>query len=686
MAAATYDLVADFAGGPLNQDALFDGPSTSPGWLVCVVRVGIPLSYSRSKRASVDDGDKSAVAKVRGPNLLIASDCVSLSVQGAKASHTKSLTAELIQTDHNYLVEILPGDWVLAWMVSHQDQLTDLIAKVKKADPSDPCNTANSGLKFVGRVDSVRKRMRRDSQSGKRTSSVTVAATGFHALDTSFFYDPSLSEADLQNSIGDWLAKMGVEISAVFQADINDEQTANTRPMISAMIDILVGKGIGSGINGGLPSQVQSVTGAGSTKEAPYSYAIPRAVGALLGNTHASKPGGVLSYADILHTLMGVQSYSQKSSNPADASIFLPDVQGGAGAGAATSNRMYTGQELLGVYLPTGPSFANTPLWSILQQYLNPHINEMYTAMRVNLAGLIVPTVVVRQIPFTTNAFVTTSHHQRENTLFGPPTQNDVYPTETVDVTNSINVTRFLDLPRWRLHGALVAGDVDLGRSDATRFNFVHLLGQNSVETPEGQVDNSYQLAENPPVRDDIDLQRSGLRPYLAQVACRVKSQIGQTPRLWNDLIADRVIGSQYTLNGSLSAIGIQAPIAEGDNLEFDRIVYHIESIAHRCRVSQDGKRSFITTMTLSNGMEAGAPDHSDFPYYPGFSPDSLRAYDPGISIDDRLDRGDPPLDKGDLVVTNKDGSVPPGPESPSKPMTAADASKLDFSITDKVQ
>ena len=183
-------------------------------------------------------------------------------------------------------------------------------------------------------------------------------------------------------------------------------------------------------------------------------------------------------------------------------------------------------------------------------------------------------------------------------------------------------------------------------------------------------------------MRDDVDLQRSGLRPYIKQVACRIKSQIGLTPKIWMALVADWLIGSQYTLNGTLTSVGIQAPVAEGDNLEFDGVVYHIESVSHRCAVVGSGQKSFVTSFALSNGMLAGAPDHSDFPYYPGFNPEDLRTLDPGLSIEDRYDRGEAPVDKGDLVLPDVNGNGPPAPADPDDQVLG---NQPVFTIDDKV-
>jgi hypothetical protein len=58
-------------------------------------------------------------------------------------------------------------------------------------------------------------------------------------------------------------------------------------------------------------------------------------------------------------------------------------------------------------------------------------------------------------------------------------------------------------------------------------------------------------------------------------------------------------------LNGTCSTVGIAAPIVPGDNLEYDGVVYHIESVSHSCSVSPNGVRHFITQLSLTHGCNA---------------------------------------------------------------------------------
>jgi hypothetical protein len=534
-------------------------------------------------------------------------------------------------------------------MVNDATAFDNLLARIHAADPSKPCNHFNDGLKFVGRVDSIRKRQHLDRSTGIKTVSISLNAVGFRELDTQFFYDQNLADSDaLSGSLGSWLAKIGLDLEKLFEVDIRKGQKNNSRALITSLVDLIVGKGISKNVNqansalqaqnSGVGGSLQAGTGAGatSTGEAAFAYLVPRVVGALLGISGPSKSGGIMSYADILTTLMGVQTYSDSGSTAEPAGVFMPKVDS-----ASTKARLFTGDELLGTFIPVMPEFTNRPLWSVLQQFLNPAVNEMYTALRVNSAGVVMPTMVVRQIPFTTEVYHT------------PEIAGPLLPGEQRE--ESFKVTRFLTLPRWRVHPTMI-NDVDIGRSDATRINFVHVYGQDANSAQ--QVSITEQLVQNPPVRDDVDIQRSGLRSYMTTIACATRDQVGRAPTAWISLIADRYIGSQYTFNGTLSSVGIQAPIAEGDNLEWDSIVYHIESVSHHCGIDGNGNKSFTTTLTVTNGMRSdGTTDTGNgnrgsgtgsTPIYAGLLPTDLLTYDPGVTVDDVFDRTDPDTARAD--------------------------------------
>lgn len=633
MATPTYELLKDFNGvsgeGYLSIDA---------HWAVAVVRLGHPLSFSRAKLAS-DTTDLTQTAMLRAQKpFVITGDCINLTVSSSKASHTKSLSAVLKQTNYNYLVELLPGDWILAWMVNNQDSFSDLLKRINKADASDPCNKAQDGLKFVGRIHSIRKIMSVNAGTGVKTCEYQIQGVGFSELDTTIFYDHSLATRDqVQQDIGTWLSRIGRNIEELYASDQRTGiQDNNVNVLIPTLIDVIVGKGLAKETNVTIAAgptgqeKAQQTAGGGADKSAPNAYVIPTVVGALLGRSQSDASKPVLSYCDILTLLQGVQDYSDEKS-------FVPDLDDSK----TTAQRLVTKTPMLGTFLPFMPEFTNRPLWGVLQQFLNPAINEIYTCLRTNSVGLVVPTIVLRQIPFTTDVFDTSANYVKSR--IGSTNQTSL-------PSGDLPFTRFLDLPRWKLDGTMIHS-VNIGRSDATRVNFVHVYGA-CLQQKAHNVPIGAQIVFNPPIRDDLDIQRSGVHPYMTTINCAVQDETDGTPGLWMALVADFLMGSQYTLNGTIQCALIQSAIPEGDNLEWDEVVYHIESITHSCSVDPQGNKSATSTLTLTNGMRSegnttrfsdtpegaqgsGAPGSSnDFPIYPGIVGADQTSTDPGHSID----------------------------------------------------
>lgn len=595
MSAGVYSVLQDFGDGADPTDL-----SSDPYWVVAVMRLGLPLSFSRAQMASVTkDLTQGALLRAEAP-LVITDDCVQGQISGQKGGHTKSMNLSLKQTDVNYLVELQPGDWTMCWLVNNRAARDSLLSRIARGEA---CNKFDDGLKFVGRIHNIRKLGDTDPGSGTKTAAYSVQAVGFSELDTQFFYDNSLASKDvLARDYGQWLTRIGIEVEALFGQIDQDVQKDNINRIIPTLLDLIVGRG---------PSKQSSIivdaATAGQTvqadpsnlKEAPYSYVIPVMVAKLLGKTasDASKPASVLGYSDILELVQGVQNYSNRSGSQ----VFTPDL-----SSDSTPQRRITPTPMSGTFLPFFPEFTNKPLWSVFQQYLNPTINEMYTALRVNSDGNVVPTIVLRQIPFTTNAF---------------------QPSDS-----TIRFTRFLSLPRWQLPPVMVQR-YDIGRSDATRINFVHVYGSSSYQT--NAVAIQEQMVNSPPVKDDVDIIRSGLRPYMTTVECWVDDTVGKVQGDWMKLIADWTMGSHLTLNGSIESFGVQSPICEGDNLEFDGVVFHIEGVSHSFGIStESGDKHWRTSLSVTNGMRADTDDNTDFPIYPGFDAADNTAFDPGLSLD----------------------------------------------------
>jgi hypothetical protein len=555
---ATYDLLRDFSH---SEDGVI---SATPSWVVAVVSFAKAITFSRDKLKELkgnaentdvsQDMDPGENARSRG-TLIISSDCIQLTSQTTKSSHTSTLSATLLKGEVNYMSEILPGDWIFAWMTNSQEDTKRIVEKIQNGQP---CNTFGSGLKFVGRVQSVRESTQIERGTGHLRTRFYVQSVGFRELDSTIFFEPAFQRRF--SDVGTFLGALQLAIGDF----IKDHKGIDANSAIPTLFNKLMGEGVPSTFAN--PSQDKGIT-ASAGLDAPYAYIIPSEVAAMLGRQAKAKSSGIAAYADIMEILIGLQRYTEQD-NPED--IFTP-----LGTEEDSTHRK-TNTPLLGTFVPQSPQFTNKTVWSILSQYLNPAINEMYTCLRATKVGddsFIMPTIVVRQLPFNTPAFS----------------------------ANRSDVTPFHELPRWKVDPKLVYS-YDIGRSNAMRFNLIHVYGQASMANFNNMSAAQYVLA--PPVRDTLDIQRNGLFGDFMDVAIDPKDKF-EGPQKWMQIRGDWQLGMHLTMNGTLQIKGIQAPICEGDNLEFNGAVYHIESVAHSCSLDESGRRSFATVLNLSHGLNA---------------------------------------------------------------------------------
>lgn len=598
MPAPRYDVLKEFFNAETGEAV-----SVSPSWVLAVVRFRNPVTFSRANMKA-NSTSAAEAAEAAGDTLVITDDCLSVSTTSSKANHLKNLNASLIVGGPNYLAEVLPEDWLFAWMVHSVEKRDDLVRRIRRGEP---CNRFDDGLKFVGRVFSMRKSWAVDKNTGAPQVRYNLVGNGFTQFNAPIFFDPRLAQKE--QGINSWLKLNGIKnFLSKGAIDINNA--------IPSLVELLLGKGLSRSLAnpstraGPGADQLQGIFGnvAGSEDEAEYAAIVPEPVGKLLGKTSRSKKGGVLAYADLLEAIYGVQRYTTGS--------FQPD-----GTESSADAQKHTPLPMMGKFLPLIPHFTGqTPIWGILGQYLNPTINEMFTCLRANAQGQVVPTFIVRQQPFSSS----------------------------IIAVNDPTATPFLELPRWVIDPALIyAGDV--GRAGALRFNFVQVSGQALIQNKNNSP--TAQLVRNPPVRDDQDIRRSDLRPYTATVACDIEDQV-KGPRRWQELVADFVMGQHLTFTGTIQCLGVQAPICEGDNLELDGVVYHIESVSHQASISQDGRKTFLTQLQLTHGVRSDEEqrvqgelaagriilEQADRLLYPGLYPDDQRALEPGLTIESVYD------------------------------------------------
>ncbi len=587
-----YDLMQDLH-DPASPENHLDMVAA---WALCVVRFKKRNTFDRTKLASGDQ-DGSVVAAELQP-LVIVEDCISMMTSKTKESMSGSLVATL-KADVNYAAEIAPGDWILGWMTRTPEKIDQIVGRVGRGEP---VNGFHDCLKFLGRVSSIRKQMN-TSADGHKTVTYALQAISFQEFSSQVYWDPALQVSE--SAIFTYQGRLGILVE-----NIVAEGGIDINKIIPELIETLYGRGIPpQGSNPAGFRETQIVTGHTSgTGEAPFSFVVPETVGKLLGIKSRSKTSGVLAYADLLQRLIGRQKYdSEGTADQAPQTLLASKLQ----------PRL---QPMEGLFVVAVPQFSGRTIWSVLNDYLNPPLNEIYTTLRVDGAGSILPTVVVRQLPFSTTLYKTFK------TIQG------------TFVLSEEEQTFFTELPRWRLPPPALLS-YDIGRSDSLRFNFIHLTAQTTAQTLPNSI--GWQLANTPPIRDVQDIQRNGMRADMLTAMTNLKdSRLGV--QKWMILRADISMSQQLMLNGTVNSYLIEEPICEGDNFEMDETLFHIENIVHTGSVTSDGHRRAMTTLQLSYGVRTAPlfqesvekPVDGGLVIFSETQPTDLTASDPGFSSD----------------------------------------------------
>jgi len=564
----------------LEADSL-DYVSTSPNWILMIVRFREPLTSSLSRLAKMSyyntgdvslDSDSFKLTDTKPP-LIITSSCVQMDITSSKANYTQNLNAVLKPGKVEFLSAIMPGDWCLCWTMNSREKYREVLDKIKAGQ--EAVNGFEDGLKFVGRVHDIREVLAQ-APGGLKTIQYNLSGVGFGELDSSIFFDPALARKS--TTLARTLQDMNILMKDILETAAKEAQAGkggiSVNNVIPAFLTAFLGRGI-SGVaveSGGLNlAQGASV----ASKEAPFSYVIPNGVAKLLGVQGASKPNGVFCYADILELVQGLQKY-QFNEFP---QMFYPTgTLTDESRGGAHRTRHITSEPLKGVFLPIPTSFDGKSVWNLLNEYLNPAINEMYTAMKWTPSGRVMPTLVVRQLPFS-------------SPIMSQKLGNDV--------------TAYHELPRWVGDKTLIRS-LDVGRSDGARTNFVHIYAQPNKKTLSSA--QSYQIVQWPPINDPQDMKRHGLRPHMGSIQAAATDSVTGGPGLWMKIKSDFLLGQHMMLTGAVSMVGVTFPIVPGDNFEFNGILYHIETVNHHVAISADGRKSFTTQLNLTHGLRADVP------------------------------------------------------------------------------
>jgi hypothetical protein len=539
---------------------------SSPAWVLTFVRWQyrdtLRISNSVTNGGNPNSPLLSQLKAVK-ETLVVRNDCINVSVTSSKASYTPSMEATLLQTNVDYLTEVAPGDFVFVNMLNWTQDAEDVALRADGGQTH--INGVGDGFKGFFKVQSVRERLAvTNQQTGAVTRVVSITGYAFTEFNNMIYFNQAVA---LQNP--GFLVYAG-SILQKWSALIALKDPFSLRNLIMQLASAFIG--VGS------PDQATSSDQFQTTPNG--TLFMPSAVGNLLGNS------SVKTAADIYNFIFGLQSYNNVNPDFSFSEGFNPSgltQQTDPTAFGVTTRFWFTPIDVAGSSILKPEYWDQVKVWDILSQYVNKPVNEFYSCFRVAPnADRIMPTVVFRQTPFSTEDFAVSNQ--------GP--------------NGSPKTTRFMTLPRWQISPAMVIAQ-DLGRDEAARVNYVQIFGKTG-QNSEGTSYAAETSAINY-VQDVNDIQRSGLRPIVVSgmfdLTTTETTEIFNSP-FWAKLVGDALIGGHLKFSGTLQCVGISDPITVGDNVEYDGVVYHIEQVTHRAEINpESGRKIFRTSLSLSQGL-----------------------------------------------------------------------------------
>lgn len=521
----------------IRQNSI-DSHQTSPGYVLTFLRWSNRDTYNYTIGAP-------GALETRNP-LVVVNDAIQVITSNTKKGLTPSATIMLKGGDINYSTAIHPGDFVFVNMLNWE---TDVERVADKARTIQPINKVGDGFCGVFRIQNLVEKVVVDPNSGKKSLTYTVTAAGFTEFNNVMYYNPAIAAAFRDKGAALWSTAVGEYYQDLLKSN------SEIQPILKALFKVLIGKSF--------KDFDPKIKNYGNTH-----FKIPATLGALLGRPTATYATDVFNY------ILGVWG-SSRGGLVNDQNIglgFNPDFDT-----ESEGNFYSTGIDLQGNKEVFIENWNSNTAWSILQGNSNPVLNEMYTTYRVSPDNDVVPTIVVRQKPFTTPHFI-------------PPT--------------GFPVTKYFDLPRWKISANLLLSK-ETSKNEAARFNFVQVFTRALADTAD--MDMAQQIALGNFQYDEEDIQRQGLRPYVvtSNFDFPIKERNKRIrAKEWSEIVSDWIIDGHLKESGTFTFFGIQDPISVGDNLEFDNIIYHIESVTKVMVQSPTGKKTFRTKITVSYGMD----------------------------------------------------------------------------------
>jgi hypothetical protein len=641
-----------------NQE---DSHQRNPSWVVAFVRFEEPASiYGKGVKNLQKTKDRITV---------IENDCISVTVTSSKGSFGKHASLNMKVGEIYYPNMVSPGDWVFVWMVDYQDD-ADKITKLLLANSNGngKLNDWYSGLKFVGRIIRVDD-VQSVSQNGVWNLVQSIQCQAFLEFATSIYYT-YISKGFVTPTAG---LPEGSTDSTTLSAKAKIDPQNQSRILINALLrsaqdlDLQFIKLFESSQAKLSPDDMIQflfvmIFGVDREKINENNKArrmfndaieVPQQVSMILNRPSAKR------LWELYNLYLGIQDYAP-GNGVAPWEEFTPivDVQASTGFNTQTGtiqNIFFRTNARCTGWIPFyPPNWENVNVWELLSRYVNSPFNEMYTALRCNASNAIVPTLVVREVPFGTYLYdkleigalfnLGIDNNGRVTEVRDPSrplsdierqeTKNRV--TEQTDLSiatfkaknptpSQVPRGMFHKLPRWIIDQSMVIS-INTSAAEVNRVNLVQVfcrrpgveIGLSGI-SPEEYKQNQFAVGNY--VVDDQDITRHGLRAVVLESPFDDPTQnkgAGLSPHLCK-LKADHLFNGHLKTSGTITLHGVRWPIVEGDNIQVNGVVYHIDSVSHSGQIGVNGQKQFITTVSVSNGILAASltGEADQLPSYP---------------------------------------------------------------------
>lgn len=514
------------------------------------------MAISRTPSAAIaiysysDRGGSSNISSTNYELIIATKSIISISSMKTKSSPAGSFTVQLAPT-RNWVTAISPGSWLEIHMCADYMR------------PDDIKESNSKTLKMIGRVDSVRMQVSVDQATGARQTVYTLEGKDWGQVFESLMYiDPYIT-----NALDDPFQKV---IKLIFKNALFDKASPTSWIFSSSTLVKSILTAWGS----------QQVSAEGDVPDmnrlAPLSqFALPIALAKKIHKTTNSN-----NLADNITYKFGRLSFFDQGEK------YQDDFEA---AGLINPN------SLIGVH----------NIWQVLTEHSASVVNEMFCDMRWdgNKPQL---ALFKRPKPFWLSST--------------PPGNSDA-----LKITSP-----FLKLRRTAIPKELIVS-VEAGDNWRDIVNFIEVMPDFSVvASPDTTWTAPAWVKSDAAIYDTSGLSfaRNGLKPLMFITTFFPPDTSGQGQpgniKNWLPVMKQWYFDAHKMLNGTVSFMGLNDYIAVGENISFSadvlgmtnfvkaqagkfnidaQLVAHVESVTHKFFYSENGSRSYITTVGFVRGV-----------------------------------------------------------------------------------